>query len=256
MALVSFAFGQDTSVVDTSVKKFSLEMLEERMSENFARHDVATTQFYIEEYVFSGITVVLDGKRRVIEKSWKKHVKENNNIRIKKQQLKSLFTRKKVNYWKAKQVYLTDISAKYGDLITVFQREDGMTRVTMIFKLGYNVSLDAVTYSEDYARLSKYVENFANLHFKKNYKSYMKGLKKAVKVTKKELCKESKTLKKMEKRYKRKYTKKSKTDDFIVLSIDVQRKLTEMLKTEKNGYEYLMLQYKTRNSEIRGKMIK
>lgn len=250
------AFSQDTSVVDTAVKKFSIEMLEERMSENFALQEVKPTLFYIEEYVFSGVTVVLNGKRSLVEKAWKKYLKENNNVSIKKQQLKSLFTRKKLNYWKAKQVYLTDVSDKYGDLITVFQRQEGMTRVTMIFKLGYNVSLDSISYTEDFTRLSNYVQKFGDLQFKKNYAYHMKTLKKAAKTSSRELCKESKTLKKMERSYKRKYTKKDKKDDFIVLSIDVQRKLTEMLKAEKNGYEYLMLQYKTRNSEIRSKMIK
>jgi hypothetical protein len=251
------ASAQDTTIVDSlKFKKFSLENLERRASENFAAQTVRDAEYYIEEYVFSGISVMLEGNSRTIARAWKDYLKKNNDVSLKKQTLKSLFSRKKTVYLKAKQVQLTNITNKYGDVLTVLQKENGMTKITFIFKLGYNVAVNSEKYGEEYEKMKQYLEHFAQLHFQKNYQSYMKALKKSTKVVKKEICKESKILRKMEKQYKRKYTKKSKTDDFMQLTIDVQRKLTETLQLEKNGYQYLMLQYKTRNSDIRSQNIR
>ena len=248
---------QDTTSTDTAgFKKFSLENLERRASENFAAQTVRPTQFYIEEFVFSGVSVLLDGSSATIARAWKDYLKKNNDVRLRKQTLKSFFNRKKTAYLKAKQVQLTNVSSKYGDILTVLQKENGMTKITVIFKLGYNVSLNAEQYSDEYAKLQQYLERFAQLHFQKYYQSYMKAVKKSTKIASRALRKETKILRKMEKHYQRKYTKKSKSDDFLQLSIDVQRKLTETLQLEKNGYQYLLLQYKTRNSDIRSQNIR
>lgn len=244
------SFGQDS----TRARNFTVEHLQRRVTANFSEQDVVPTQFYIEEYLFTGVSVMLDGDEAKVKKAWKAYLKKNNNLTLSKATFKSPSSGKKIAYLKAKDVSMSNISSKNGDFLTVFEKENSLTKMIVIYKLGYNISISPQM-PQDYKNFSGYVETFAAEHFRKYYKTHIKTLTKAVSTTNSDLSKANSLLRKMEKSYKTKFTKKSETDDSSLLALDVQRKHIETLQLEKAAHELKLLQYKTRDQNIRQKQI-
>jgi uncharacterized protein YggL (DUF469 family) len=149
---------------------------------------------------------------------------------------------------------MTNVSHRVGDVLTIFQKENGLVKMTVIYKLGYNVSVNPENFPEAYDRLIKYVEQFSQVNFTKYYGENLKNLAHSIKVVNKETKKETKKLKKLEKKYKR-YLKKNEVDEYQVLAIEVQKKLLKVLAAEKSQYEYRIMQYKSRNSDLRLKSV-
>jgi hypothetical protein len=245
------SFGQDS----TRARNFTVEHLQRRVVANFSEQDVVPTQFYVEEYLFTGLSVMLDGDERKVQKAWKAYLKKNNNISLRKATFKSPSSGKKITYLKAKDVSMSNISSKNGDFLTIFEKENSLTKMIVIYKLGYNISITPLM-PQDYNNFHQYVQTFAVEHFQKYYKSHIKTLSKAVSTTDRALSKANSELRKMEKNYKKNFTKKSETDDSTLLVLDVQREHIETLKLEKAAHEHKLLQYKTRDQNIRQKQIK
>ncbi len=258
-AILVFAFlccsfcaqAQQDSLPFADTSFFSMENLKKETARRFEEQDAAACTFYIEEYIFDGVHVLLEGKQRNIEKAWRIYLKEQNKLRLKSQKLRSLFSKTRTPYWKAQRVQLTQVSSLYGDLITVFQRESGLTKMTLIFKLGYNVSLSPALFPQEQEKLRAFLQHFAQLNFQKHYGGHLKSLARATKRVDREIRQEAKRLKKGQRRYERRYASKGKEDGHKKLSLQVQEQLLHTLQKEKNTYEMQVLQYKSRNSAIR-----
>lgn len=220
----------------------------------FLNQSAKNSTIQIEEYLFSGVSVFLEGKQKAIEKAWKAYLYKSNRVTLKSKKAKSFLSKTKTAYLKAKEVKLTNITGRMGDFITVFQQENGLVKMTVVYKLGYNTAINPKNFSDENQRLIDFVNYFSEVNFIEYYEGHIKSLEKSVKSVKKEVRKESRSLAKMEKRYNRNYTKKDLANDFDNLSIEVQKKLVETLRSEKNHYEFLIMSYKNRNSDIRKKI--
>lgn len=233
----------------------TIETLEQKTQELFANQIARESKIQIEGYEFSGVSVYLEGKQKSIEKAWRAYLYKSNRIKLKSKKAKSLLSKSKVTYWKSKQVRMSNISNRMGDIITVFERENGMVKMTMVYKLGYNTEINPENFPDEHKRLMQFVEYFSQVNFREYYEGHIKTLEKSSKNVRKELNKEEKTLQQLNKKYDRKFVKKGMEDNFEKLRIDVQAKLVDTLKEEFNHYEFLMMQYKSKNSEIRLNLI-
>ncbi|MBU2061980.1 MAG: hypothetical protein KKH44_09070 [Bacteroidetes bacterium] len=209
----------------------------------------------IEGYTLRGVSVFLDGKKKSVRKTWVDYLERTNGVKLKSKKTKSLISKKKIPYWKAKEIQLTNVGERYGDLITVFQIEDGRVKMSVIFKLGYNTAINQENFPEEFSKFQRYVEYFAQVNFREYYDEHIKELKKSIKVVDKEIRKESSNLRKLNRKAQR-YCKKNKDfDPYLKLEIEVQNKLLNTLKFEKNNYGFMIMKYKNRNSEIRSSLI-
>ena len=198
----------------TETAVITFDSLKERTKELFMEQEARNVPIQIEGYMFTGVTVHLDGKQKSIERAWKEYLMNASRIKLKEKKGKSFLNRKKFSYWKASQIHLSNVTDRMGDIITVYQRENGLVKMTVVYKLGYNTSINPINFSE-------------------------------------ELKKERKALSKMEKKQTKKFTNKQLKNEMGELNIEVQKKLVETLRAEKNHYLFLIMQYKSRNSEIR-----
>lgn len=250
---------QENVIVDadeeTETSISTIENLELATRKLFSNQSAQNSTTQVEEYLFSGVSVFLEGKQTAIEKAWKAYLYKSNRIKLKSKKAKSFFSKTKTAYLKANEVKLTNITGRMGDLITVFQQENGLVKMTVVYKLGYNTAINPKNFPEENQRLIDFVNYFSEVNFIEYYEGHIKSLEKSVKAVKKEVRAETKALNKMGKRYKRNYTKKDLSNEYDQLSIEVQNKLVAALAAEKNHYEFLIMSYKNRNSDIRKKII-
>ena len=227
------------------------DSLKERTRELFMQQDARNVNIQIEGYMFTGVTVHLEGKQKSIERAWKEYLMNSSRIKLKEKKGKSFLNRKKFSYWKSSQIHLSNVTDMMGDIITVYQRESGLVKMTVVYKLGYNTSINPKNFEEENAKLIEYINTFSRLNFQEYYGGHIRNLNKTLKDVNKELKKERKALSKMEKKHKKKFTNKQLKNEMGELNIEVQKKLVETLRAEKNHYLFLIMQYKSRNSEIR-----
>lgn len=237
--------------VRTGTTIITYDSLTKRTNALFMEQETRNVQIQIEGYRFTGVTVSLDGKQKSIERAWKEYLMNASRIKLKEKKGKSFLNRKKFSYWKASQIHLSNVTDRMGDIITVYQRENGLVKMTVVYKLGYNTSINPINFSEENDKLMTYINKFSRLNFQEYYGGHIKNLNKTLKNVNKELKKERKTLSKMEKEHTKKFTNKQLKNEMGELNIKVQKKLVETLRAEKNHYLFLIMQYKSRNSEIR-----
>ncbi len=235
--------------------ELTLENLDEKTKSYFSKQDAIPSLFQIEGFLFQGVSVFLEGRQKEVEKAWKSYLYNTNRIKLKAKKAKSFFNRKKTPYWKASEVGLTNVTHRIGDIITVFQRENGLIKMTVIFKLGYNTSINKENYPEANSRLIQYVEHFSQVNFREYYGEHLKELVRSIKSVDREIKKEKKALRKLEKKHARSLKKKDEQDTFLELSISIQKELIRTLQEERNQYEILIVKYKNRNSQIRSKLM-
>lgn len=209
------------------------------------------SRIMVEGYLFQGVSVFLDGKEKEVERAWKNYVREKNDIKLKSRKERNILNRTKLKYLKASKVELTNVINRMGDLLTVFETEDGLVKMTVIYRLGYNVSVNEPNFPAANSELLTYVQQFSEVNFQEYYTDKIKYLKRAEKAVNKEIRKETKVLKKQTKNYTRFQQKEEKKDPFRVRSMEVQRELVNTLKAERNTYELQILAYKSKNSSIR-----
>lgn len=204
---------------------------------------------YIENYVYTGVTIQLTGKSKTIQKAWKSYVRDQNNIRLKSKKFKSLFD-KKTHYWKAEKIQLTNVSSNVGDVLTVFRTQDGTTKMTVVYRLGYNTAINPANFGTEFERLKTYVAQFGDDNFIQYYEGNLKDLNKNISQVQKELNSEEKHLVHLEKR-ERKMAKKGENAEYIQQSMAVQQLLIVSLEQEMAHYENLILEYKIHRSKLR-----
>lgn len=233
-----------------SNENLTADDLKNKTNQFFKKQDAISSALNIEGYLFQGIAVYLEGSEKSVRKAWKEYLKETNNIKIRARKAKSLINKKKTPYYKAAEVNLSNVTDKIGDVLTVIQKENGYIKMTVVYKLGYNTSVNQENFPGAFNRLKEYVQQFSQVNFQEHYDNNIKGLKRSVKNVSKEVKKEEKVLRKQQKSYKR-FLKKNDSDKFKELSIEVQSKLIGSLKAERNNYEIMIMEYKSRNSQIR-----
>lgn|GEM_PF-5778419 len=226
------------------------QMLESRTQQYLNESESILGTLVIENYPHQGVSVFLGGQSKSAHKAWKSYLYKTNHINLKSKKAKSWFNRKSIPYYKASDVYLSNVTHRMGDLITIFQKENGLVKMTVIFKLGYNVSVNKENFPEEYALLKTYVERFSQMNFLEYYEENIRHLNQAIQVVNKVEKKETKVLEKMQKEFDQ-ASEKSKSDPYQATAIEEQKKLLETLKLERGMYLYRMGQYKVKNSEIR-----
>lgn len=236
---------------DNAEKVFTMRDLEKRTENRSTMGKVQESKIAVDNYVFPSASIVLDGKSNKVQRKWRKFLKEESGVKIKRQRLKNTAYNKDKNarYFKATAVRLNEVTDKPGDVLTVFQKEKGHTRMDVAYKLGYQVALSPEESKKEFRNLESLVRRFNAENFSSNSKAYTKSLDKQIKATTKDLKREERKLSKMERTYNKR-NRKGKADSYEALAVDLQRKTTESLKKDITTFEYMKMSQKNRANDI------
>lgn len=244
------------SIIST---KHQIDSMVASMSEEFSTSDFGTTfeerDILIQGNKYHALVTQVNGDLKKVKKSWSDYMKSEHGVNY-DQSIKK-------NELNVNKISLFSVSDKRGDLTTVFYRNEGITEMANIFKLGYDVQLNSAQYPEEFAKLQTLVERFAKLHFESYYEQTLKNYREKLEVAKKELKQEGKIAKRYQRRYTRlmKKTDKGKLSDKkhyqvadLSLKLQMEEALVSNLKKEVRSYEYSIMRLKQRNSLVRNEL--
>ena len=101
------------------------------------------------------VIAVGDEPLDVLKKSWTRYVKQELDVKAKKDGRDALVTR---------EVLLPTIYAHQGDLRVKFSTEGGQSSIAVAFVLGYDNSLNSQEYPEATKKLQRLAKNFVKYH--------------------------------------------------------------------------------------------
>jgi len=107
--------------------------------------------------------------------------KDRSDVKMKKEE---------DNLYMAEKISLPAISTKRGDLIGYARISEQNYAMAMIFKLGYDISVDSEHWPSEMESLRSYAKSFMTYHYESHYARIIEGLEKQIKSLEKDLKKD------------------------------------------------------------------
>lgn len=177
--------------------------------------------FNEEEILINGTSVnvgstTLKGDIKELNNSWETFIKAHINEKMKDKDGVLLI----------QETVINQITDKRGDLLAYIYNKDNEISLNIAYRLGYDIYLNSLQYSEEFGRLEEFVNFFVNNYYKDYLPKYIKVNNKAIKLLQKENRKAEKSIKKSEMQ-NNKYTKKNKRGQKKIVKIDSKLNKTE-----------------------------